>query len=455
MPITAEEVYLASRVVRATVEVAETLARDVFSHPSRLLNSAETSGTTKALIAVADGAVQAPPIVGERMGTMLTPTRLKEFAEDLFTRAYTKWERDYEFEDKVHESGWDFSRVRSETSRALEQAGIFADLNKPGAAAQITEQLAGKPEAVSAYESFLRTQQEHAEVMSQWNRKVVGPRFRDLYEATNGLAEKSGLFKPRVSIHPLQNALAAYTDGKIAITEPTLTASGRSVVTSMAHEMTHEEQEILQIGLGADQMGIANHASEQQLRALHGWARENGGNLSVDTVIKALKVRDGRFLTDEAAVRALATRDSMQHVLALQKAEAPNAMRVSALNKMESRFIYSDDIKGIFSELAHPNNGFALNEQLFGSARAAEQFRKYSINFGNAISNFDQLPESVQAEYRNDLYGDLRTAIKDMHKITEPFHTAYRASAHETEAFNNADYADSFTAAVNARVRGY
>jgi hypothetical protein len=202
-------------------------------------------------------------------------------------------------------------------------------------------------------------------------------------------------------------------------------------------------------------LGIANQASEHQLRALHGWARENGGNLSVDTVIKALKVRDGRFLTDEAAARALATRDSMQHVLALQKAEAPNAMRVSALSIMESRFIYSDDIKGILSELAHPNTGLALNEQLFGSARAAEQFGKYSMNFGNAISNFDQLPESVQAEYRNDLYGDLRTAIKDMHKITEPFHTAYRASAHETEAFNNADYADSFTAAVNARVRGY
>jgi hypothetical protein len=79
-------------------------------------------------------------------------------------------------------------------------------------------------------------------------------------------------------------------------------------------------------------LGIANQASEHQLRALHGWARENGGNLSVDTVIKALKVRDGRFLTDEAAARALATRDSMQHVLALQKAEAPHAMRVSAFH---------------------------------------------------------------------------------------------------------------------------
>jgi hypothetical protein len=319
----------------------------------------------------------------------------------------------YELEDKVDEAGWNFSRKLGLAKRALERVGVIVEnLKTQKAPEAVYAQLTGEPNARRAYTVFLNAKKDFADVSSQYNKAVVGPRFADSYHATSTLAENAGLFQPRLKVAPQLLASGGYADGVIGVSQSTLTDQARRLVNLLAHEATHEEQQILQIGLTADTMNIGTTASSAQIQAIHLSSTE--GNILIAselTVSKALAVRAGRFLTDEAAERAAATASSMKHIMDLAAHEGPNRLRAAKLDNLEARSTYGLDPKGVLLELGHPETGLALNTQLFGAVRGPELYGRYAGQLAQ-VQNFDKLPRKI----RNQIYSNLSAESQSRHK---------------------------------------
>jgi hypothetical protein len=132
--------------------------------------------------------------------------------------------------------------------------------------------------------------------------------FADTYGATSRLAEQTGLIKPRLKIsNQLLGADASYSNFTVNYSPGIFDESAVSLVKASAHELTHHEQNQLQLFLKADQMGIGTQASPEQIQTIAAWFKGLNTGTSPESIARGLTVRAGRHLTDEAAERAHAT----------------------------------------------------------------------------------------------------------------------------------------------------
>jgi hypothetical protein len=114
--INASEIKIAGHLIEEAVD-ATSAAIHASPTASRLL---EASGLHMPRIS-------APAIRGEKIGSLLTPDKIKTFAEDLFGQLERRPTISHELEDKLRATGWNQSRKQAIAERAIFKAGLNID----------------------------------------------------------------------------------------------------------------------------------------------------------------------------------------------------------------------------------------------------------------------------------------------------------------------------------------
>lgn len=428
----------AEAAVKIIGEALPTAAKSTLSAGSKgLLGSGHAEVATALSHPIA-----APTVIGERMGTMLTPARIEKFGQDLQART-RGMHTDYELCDRLDEAGENYSKKMAVANRALERAGFVMDnwhysANRDAVYAALKDNGAAR----GAVTTFHRVADEYEAVFRDYDRKAVAPRFVATYQATKGLVDDSGMFMPKMKYsRNMASAHASYLDGRMRLSKSTLTQSTRDLGDSNVHELTHFEQNILQIGWKADSMNIGQKASATQMQDISQWFGAMNCPTSVATIEKALAVRSGRFLTDEAAQRAEATINSVGKVLELQEEQQPLLARALKLERFMARSTYGGELKNVILELGSPDSGLALNMHLFGEERGPALFAQYARRAQQAQS-YGKLPRALRDDFGMSVYHDIREGKSHVAALLEPYTAAYKTSAHEVEAFANGALAD-------------
>jgi hypothetical protein len=429
----------AEAAVKIIGEALPTAAKSTLSAGSKgLLGSGHAEVATALSHPIA-----APTLIGERMGTMVTPARIEKFGADLVTRT-RGLQTDYELRDRLEDAGTNCSKKRAAAERALERAGfIIDDWQIPSSKNIVSTLLKEFPAARRAVSTYHSAADSYRDIFREYDRKAVAPRFVATYQATRGLVEDSGMFMPKMKYsRNLPGAHASYLDGRTTLSEDTLTGNWRSLGTSTVHELTHFEQNILQIGWKADSLNIGQKASQAQMQDISAWFSEMNCPTSVATIEKALAVRSGRFLTDEAAQRAEQTIKGVGKVLEIQSHQQPLFERANQLERFMARSTYGGELKNVILELGSPESGPALNLRLFGQERGPALYAQYAGRAEQAQS-FAKLPRSLKDDFSMAVYHDINDGMKDVASLLEPYTAAYNSAPHEIEAAINGELADN------------
>jgi hypothetical protein len=432
--ISPSEIKLAAHVVE---EVIDATAQAIHQSPtaSRLL---EASGLHVPHIS-------APAILGERIGSMLTPDKIRNFAEDLFGRLDQRPLPDLDLIDRYQKATWNFGKKQATVEKAIVRAGFeVGDLQNPIYRQNLYSALEGAPDARGALTSFANANREFRETSTEYRTTVFGPKFADTYGATSQLVTDSGLIRPKLKIsYALGNAEASYGNGVVKFAPKTFDDSAVDLVDSAAHEFTHLEQDQLHLFYQADLLNVGSQATPQQSDMLVAWFHDRGRDLPPEAIKQGLVLRAGRHLTDEAAERAHSTLDSMESILKMQTDNWADHQHFRLASNLYRRAADGGDKKNVAIELADPTTGLKLNNQLFGDAYGPKFFAKYT-EYSTLSENFSLLTGKVKRLFNTELLNDLGLSA-DLAKIKlRPYHEAYRQAPHELEAFANGQLAASF-----------
>ena len=300
---------------------------------------------------------------------------------------------------------------------------------------RVREALAGDADSLQILEEFVKRRDESSAVVQTLNQALQS-RQSEVKAAMSKFANEQGLPEPKVFVQDkkfMPTAGAKYDAGAIILRKSALLSpdTAPQLIGAMYHEVTHGEQDYVIIRNLADEIHVGKELTTQQILEMKElYANRTGCNLSDEYLMKAIKKRDGRYLSPQDAARATELAEAFKNNAPVGQAW------IDAENTFESAC-------GDLSGLSPTGDGsFKLIQNMAEDATHAQR------TFGDTIpSDVEELIELYQRreagesiawpdQQANDiLRKHLNERMEAANAERQSLYARYMAGIHEQEAF--------------------
>lgn len=429
-------------------------------------------------------------LLGERLGSVLSPSRIEYFTQRLYDRA-SRWAPLHQESEALMKAVSDTNEMRVSAQQHLHRVGITADLwvaqDLPALSQAVAKTTDAK--AISEFERFAIGQHEQNRLFLDLSGKM-DRRVHDLDLSVNYDMRRLGMPRIRVHTNIPDNIEGGYINGTLGVKRSSfLSASDSRMYETSAHELTHGEQQYLVTARHADMIGIGESASKSQGAELRSRMDALSMPLSGQTMHNFLRTRAGRHLTDEAAERAELLA-SAHHNLGLhfgERAELATRLdTIKAVSRARQLLPTEEFALGLLGKLFDPIEGPQLTRSIMGNSNqplAQHEFLRAkfaSIIRGDDsyaqfmrddarrvaatksvedpaykafVSSGEQTPDlsisaikSVEPALNRAITHDTARSISTFRKDEGAYFAIYHGSLHEMEAFGNGRIAADWVA---------
>lgn len=311
--------------------------------------------------------------------------------------------------------------------------------------AKMVELLKNAPEILQNYRQLRAIEAQQEQLRKQVD-ELVAKRMSLLRRPLDNLASESGLPEPRLASkitfpeEPDVNGSYSIGKGRLLVKERLLMNSDRpsaELISTIAHELAHHEQDTLIIRCLADELRIGTKASaieKQQLAQLY--IDKTGYHQLADSFVDhVLTVRNGQQLTEGQAKRAAGLMESVKDLKTSQAAQQQREKAITRLSKAYDS-MKEDPMPLALLEVtlgSDPTRRLIRAQELLAISELPAELSQ-SLNkladverAGLSSTNLHELREEALEALKTSILGRLIYLTKQTHKV-------YRSRLHELES---------------------
>jgi YD repeat-containing protein len=270
----------------------------------------------------------------------------------------------------------------------------------------VREHVANDPEKLKIVDDYIAARDARNQAFQQLQTALKG-RTAQLQTALDEFADANGLPRAKIELvskESLGAANASYSDGRIKLNEADLlnTSDQARVIGSLYHEFTHGEQDALILRRIADEIGVGQPPTAEQLAQLKAeYKVRTNSSVNDDHLAEVMRIRNGNPLDAAQMARAEAMEQAWfaNNPLGKEFEQSGNDFRVT--NRELKRLLDESDPNAAYKlveRLSNDRSG-TLSEHLFGTKTPPEEVQRFIRSYQRNSAGFDDgwLPEDKVA----------------------------------------------------------